>query len=267
MNPDDAHGAEGNHVDLGKLTNLAEALRERTAPARATQGEGSWFRIHNLGEVTEVYLYDMIGDWGVSAQEFVDQMRTVTGPVDLHINCEGGEVFDGIAIYGAIARHPGPVTAHVDGLAASAASFIVQAASKRVMGKNARMMIHDAHGLAMGNAAVMREMANLLNDLSDNIASIYADRAGGTVADWRARMQAGVDGTWYTAQAAVDVGLADEVTTATQPAPPGRPPVAPTPARVQWDPNAFLATLREVEAPPPVMPAVLPWHQSDDPQS
>jgi ATP-dependent protease ClpP protease subunit len=256
-------------VDLTKLTNLAEAVRERTASAKASHPEGSWFRFHNLGNTTEVYLYDMIGDWGVTAQEFVDQLRGITGPIELHVNCEGGEVFDGIAIYGALVRHPGPVTAHIDSLAASAASFIVQAASNRVMARNARMMIHDAHGFCIGNATIMRDTANLLDDLSDNIASIYADRAGGTVADWRARMQAGVDGTWYTAQDAVDIGLADEVATATTPTPPGALPLPQpaVPADLNWDPNAFLATLREVEAPPPVMPVVLPWHQPVEPQS
>jgi ATP-dependent protease ClpP protease subunit len=211
----------------------------------------------------------MIGDWGVSAQEFVDQLRGVAGPIDLHVNCEGGEVFDGIAIYGALARYPGQVTAYVDSLAASAASFIVQAAGRRVMARNARMMIHDAHGLCIGNAAVMQEMAALLDDLSDNIADIYAHRGGGTVAEWRARMQGGADGTWYTAQAAVDAGLADEVaeTPAAPVEPPAKAPAAPASNAVAWDPQAFLAALREVEEPPAVMPAVLPWHQLDDPQS
>jgi len=253
-----------SRVDLDKLTNLAEAVRERTTSAKASHPEGSWFRIRDAGTTTEVYLYDMIGEWGVTAQEFVDQLRGVSGPIDLHVNCEGGEVFDGIAIFGAIARHPAPVTAHVDGLAASAASFIVQAADTRVMSRNARMMIHDAHGLCIGNATVMRDLANLLDDLSDNIASIYAERAGGTTADWRTRMQAGVDGTWYTAQAAVDAGLADKIATAATPAAPAKPSDdgPPTPSAqtdIHWDPAAFLDTLRAVEAPPPVMPAVLPW--------
>ncbi len=191
---------------------------------------------------------------------------TKAGSIDLHVNCEGGEVWDGIAIYGALARHPGQVTAHVDSLAASAASFIVQAANHRVMARNARMMIHDAHGLCIGNAAVMREMARLLDDMSDNMAGIYTDRAGGTVAEWRERMLAGVDGTWYTAQAAVDVGLADEVASGTTP-PSGTAPPAPTasaPARepqdMQWDPNAFVDLIRGIEDPPPGMPDVLPWH-------
>jgi hypothetical protein len=43
----------------------------------------------------------------------------------------------------------------------------------------AKMMIHDAQGIALGDAATMQEMATLLNETSDTIAGIYADRTGG----------------------------------------------------------------------------------------
>jgi ATP-dependent protease ClpP protease subunit len=74
--------------------------------------------------------------------------------------------------------------------------------------KPAKVMIHDARGGVLGDAADMRQMADLLDELSDTIAQIYADRAGGTVAKWRAAMGAE---TWYSAHAAVDAGLADRV--------------------------------------------------------
>jgi hypothetical protein len=74
--------------------------------------------------------------------------------------------------------------------------------------RNATMMIHDGIGLVYGNEQDMLDTANILGKLSNNIADIYAQRAGGTVEDWRALMQAEV---WYNAQEAVDAGLADEV--------------------------------------------------------
>ena len=87
----------------------------------------------------------------------------------------------------------------------------MQAASpgKLVIAKTASMMIHDAFGLAIGNAADMRQMADLLDQQSDNIAGIYADRSGKPVAGWRDAMRAE---TWYVGQEAVDAGLADEAT-------------------------------------------------------
>jgi hypothetical protein len=69
-------------------------------------------------------------------------------------------------------------------------------------------MIHDAFGLAVGNAADMRDMADRLDKISDTIAGIYAGRAGGGVDTWREAMRVE---TWYDADEAVEAGLADEV--------------------------------------------------------
>jgi ClpP class serine protease len=119
-------------------------------------------------------------------------------------------VFDGLAIYNALRSHPAQVTVTVDGLAASIASVIAMAGDRVVMNRGAMMMIHDASSLSVGNAQEMRATADLLDKASDNIASIYADRAGGTPEEWRGQMRAE---TWYLAAEAVDVGLADEAVT------------------------------------------------------
>jgi hypothetical protein len=100
-------------------------------------------------------------------------------------------------------------------LAASAASFIAMASDEIVMGRNSEMMIHDAWGICMGPAVDMRDLADKLDHLSNNIASIYAGKAGGTTADWRVPMLAE---TWYSAEEAVAAGLADRVEAAQAPA-------------------------------------------------
>lgn len=175
----------------------------------------SWYRIENhdtSGDTTTVYIYDEIGGgWfgGVDATEFVQEFAAISTPnIDVHINSPGGQVWDGIAIYNAIKSHPSNVTTIVDALAASAASFIFQAGNTRKITRNATLMIHDGQGMAYGNAEDMRQMADLLDKVSNNIADIYAQASGGTVADWRAMMQAE---TWYSSQEAVDAKLADEV--------------------------------------------------------
>src|SRR5690606_4620718 len=130
------------------------------------------------------------------------------GPLHVKINSPGGDVFDGIAIYNMLADYNGPVTVTVDGLAASAASFIAMAGSTVQMNRAAQMMIHDASGFAFGNAADMRAMAALRAQVSDTAAGIYAARTGRPVDELRDAM---LTETWYTAQAAVDAGLADEM--------------------------------------------------------
>lgn len=160
-------------------------------------------------------LYDPIdswgGYWGVSAKEFaevLDGLPSSTTDIKLHINSPGGEVFEGLAITNLLRSHPAKVTAVVDGLAASAASFIAASAAHTVMQPNTELMIHDAWGVAMGPAEDMRTMADLLDHLSDNIADIYARKSGSPTADWRTAMLAE---TWYSAEESVAVGLANEV--------------------------------------------------------
>jgi len=172
-----------------------------------------WYRIANLASgPARVDIYDEIGGgdpWlggGVSAAEFVADLAAVDGDLEVQINSPGGNVFDGLAIYNAIAQRPGNVTTVIDGLAASAASFIAQAGKSRVIAPGAMVMIHGAQGLCVGNEADMRETADLLAKASGNIAGIYAAHSGRPADSWHAAMDAE---TWYTAQEAIDAGLAD----------------------------------------------------------
>lgn len=174
----------------------------------------AWYRIEAKAEgVADVYIFDEIGEsfWGggVSSSAFQDEIRAIATPqINVHINSVGGNFFDGVAIMNSLRDHDSRVVVHVDGLAASAASVIAMAGDEIVMNLGSQMMIHEAHGGAHGPADTMLEMVAALNSSSESMASIYADRAGGTPAEWRAAMKAE---TWYTAQEAVDAGLADRV--------------------------------------------------------
>jgi ATP-dependent protease ClpP protease subunit len=170
-------------------------------------------RISNDAGVTRVDVYDDIGEggWfseGLTAKDFTAQLAKVKGALEVHINSGGGDVFDGISISNAIRNHKGPVTTVVDGLAASIASVIAQAGSPRVVQPGSMLMIHDAFGMCVGDAAEMTSMASTLDKVSDNIAGIYAANSDKSAAEWRASMR---DETWYTAEEAVAAGLADQV--------------------------------------------------------
>ena len=192
-------------ADLPQLT----AALERNRPRNGSASRG-WYSIKNLSEAeSEIMIYDFIGYGGVSADDFIRELADIkASKITLRVNSPGGDVFDGIAIFNAIARHKANVTAYVDGIAASAASFIVMAADTAIMSPHAQMMIHEAHGLALGPADDMRKMADILDKSSDNIAAIYAKRAGGTIADWRVKMR---EETWFSDQEAVAAGLADRI--------------------------------------------------------
>jgi ATP-dependent protease ClpP protease subunit len=208
-------------VNLDRLTALADRGRAMARRRDASTLRSDWYRVSNADSArAEVFIYDFIDDFGINANDFVRDLRAITAKaIDLHINSGGGFVFDAIAIYSALKNHPATVDVSIDGVAASAASFIAMAGDTVAIEKPAKVMIHDAGGLVIGNASDMREMADLLDELSDTIAQIYADRAGGTVASWREAMRAE---TWYGAAEAVKAGLADKVANDDKPAPEDR---------------------------------------------
>lgn len=180
-------------------------------------GHRDWYQISGptqAADPTRIQIYGYIGDWweGTDAATLARDIAAMDAEqIEVHLNSPGGLAFDGIAIYNALRQHDATVTVVVDGLAASAASIIAMAGDTVVMSLGAQMMIHDASGLCWGNAAEMRTTAEWLDKLSQSGAEIYAARAGGTADDWRQAMLAE---SWYTAQEAVDAGLADRVDTA-----------------------------------------------------
>lgn len=202
------------------------------------------------GGTAVLRLYDPIdswgGDWGVSAREFAQSLEALpedTEQIELHLNSPGGEVWEAIAILNQLRNHRARVVAVVDGIAASAASFLAAGLDEVVMGRNATVMVHDAWSLAIGNAADMRDAADRLDKISDNIASIYAAKAGGTTAEWREIMR---DEPWYSAEEAVAAGLADRVSGAEKS--PGE-----SDAKARFDLTMFAHAGRS-EAPAPKLP-------------
>jgi len=189
----------------------AAGWQERTSPC---------FRVTNEGDTAKLYVYDIIGGWDLDAGEFVRAVHAIdAAAIDLHINSPGGFVYDAVAMFEAVKAHPAQVAVRVDGLAASAASFLAMAGDSVEIAKGGRMMIHDAQGIGIGGPADMREYADLLDAVSDDISVYYADRAGGDASAWRAAMSAT---TWYSASESVDAGLADRVSGGGQGAPEDR---------------------------------------------
>jgi ATP-dependent protease ClpP protease subunit len=202
-------------VDRTRRLALALPVRpERTREAR------TWYKINADDPERAIVALDGEIGWDVESSAFARDLRAITAPaIDLHINSPGGSVWDGYAIYNALVSHPATITAHVVGVAASAASFIAMAAEEIVAYRPSEMMIHDAAAYvdvwAVANPAdlarVIDELTELrvsLDQTSDEIAGIYARKAGGTTEAWRAAMTAT---TWYTPDTALAAGLVDRI--------------------------------------------------------
>lgn len=183
----------------------AGVRRTPLAAIPSTTGEGT----------VSIRLYEPIdswgGDWGVSAREFteaLDALPAGTTEIRLLINSPGGEVWDGLAILNALRAHSARVVAVVEGIAASAASFIAAGADELIMMRNSELMIHNAWGIAMGDAEELRLAADDLDRHDRNIAAIYAEKSGRDLEYWLGEM---AKDRFLTAEEAVADGLADRI--------------------------------------------------------
>lgn len=140
--------------------------------------------------------------------DFRKEMQGQSGDIELMINSPGGSVHEGIGIYNTIAEYSGKVTAYVNGIAASIASVIAMAADEVVVYQNSQMMIHKAWTVAIGNSDDFRSLVGVLDILDSDIARIYSEKTGKSEA---AIIEAMSGETYYTAEQAVDFGLADSV--------------------------------------------------------
>jgi ATP-dependent protease ClpP protease subunit len=201
-------GANAVYAEAGKLLDLVKKGKSAAA--------ASGYRVlrNAAAASAEIYIYgpigaSMCGD-GITANRFRTDLQALgtVKTLDVRLNSEGGDVFDGKAIYALLVEHQAKVTMHVDGLAASAASFICMAGDTIEMAEGAFMMIHDAWAFCAGTADDMTRMAALLTTVNGTIADVYAARTGQSkdqVASWMA------DETWMTAADCVDRKFADRL--------------------------------------------------------
>jgi len=156
-----------------------------------------------------LFLYDVIDPyWGIGASDFNKSLAGMAGKkVTLRVNCPGGDVFEGRAMAAAIAQH-GNVHAVIEGVAASAATFITASCATVTIAKGALYMIHNAWTMAYGNKSDLRQTANLLDTIDGTILDDYERRSGQP----RDQLAAWMDAeTWFNADQAVEQGFADSV--------------------------------------------------------
>lgn len=178
--------------------------RVATAPKGLTVRAGE-------GDAVELFLYDEIGVWGITARDVVQRLGEIRAQaITLRVNSPGGDVMDGVAIYNALRNHPAVVTTQVDGLAASIASVIALAGDQIQIAENGFFMIHDPWGITIGTAAEHRRTAGVLDKVAGTILDTYMKRAEAERSQVEAWM---TEETWFTAQEAVEAGFADAVVT------------------------------------------------------
>jgi len=173
----------------------------------------NWYNINSkASKVVDVYIFDEIGMGGVNAQGFIEEIKSFKdSPMNLHINCVGGDVFDGMAIFNIIKKRTAKTTVYIEGIAASMGSVIALAADSVVMAENSLFMIHNAWGGAMGEAKEMKKTAKLLDKISGEIADIYVKKTKLPYDKVKEMMD---EETWLNADEAYELGFIDSISDA-----------------------------------------------------
>lgn len=162
----------------------------------------------------ELWIYDVIGsgffESGVTDKSVRDDLAKFknTEPLLVRINSPGGDVMQAVAIKTMIDQWKGRVEVQIDGLAASAASYIATAGAKVTMADGAMYMIHNPWTIAVGDARDMRKQADVLDKIGSKLIDAYARKTGKGHDDLQKMLD---EETWLTSDEAVEQGFADEV--------------------------------------------------------
>jgi ATP-dependent protease ClpP protease subunit len=129
--------------------------------------------------------------------------------LEVHIDSVGGDLFEGLKIYNALLNHPKEVSIIVDGLAGSVSSVIALASDNRSIAKTGSFMIH--HALvpeASGNHLELKKISNTLEQYSNIIAGVYAER---TKLSHDEALELMNDEQTFTAEDSVKLGFSNEI--------------------------------------------------------
>lgn len=188
-----------------------EDLIENNIPFEVTNvvGEDS-VELTLSGYVYERWTED---DNAIDAKLVRNALDGVDKPIVIKLNSPGGDVFQGIEIYNYLKNHTSHVTVEVTGLAASAASIIAMGADEIIMNTGTSLMVHEASAYARGTKTDIKKVLNALDTIDKSIVDIYAEKTNKTDVEINNWIN---DEKWFTAEEAVEFGLADSIKAKTE---------------------------------------------------
>ncbi|MGB9088903.1 MAG: head maturation protease, ClpP-related [Pseudomonas farsensis] len=204
------------------MTPLKPVRILNKAPTPTQENEQHWYRISAATQAEaatgaepapiEIYIYGEIGGWGITANQFIRDLKAIddgVSPVQVAFNTNGGDLFEGVAIHNALNRLGERCTARIDALAASAGSVAVCGAHRVVMASNAILMIHNPYTWIEGDADELRRVADVLDQAFEVIIAAY--KAKSPDIDETELRRLVNDESWLTAEEALALGLVDEI--------------------------------------------------------
>lgn len=192
-----------------KLTEILDrAIQSALQPSSGVKN-GLQIRAMDEDDAVEVMVYDAIGWWGITSAEFRTELNAISASeIHLRLDCPGGDVFMARAMKIALEQHSAKVIVHIDGVAASAASYLMLAGDEIEIAQGAQIMIHNAAGWTVGDKRAHNKTFDLLEKIDGGIRRDYAKKTGEPEASFEEMMD---DETWFEADEALEIGLVDSV--------------------------------------------------------
>ena len=173
------------------------------------QDENKLYFYSAVGEKEVLELNKMVKKLDRDMQILGITLNIPPPPIELHLHSEGGSLFAGLAAYDCIKSCKTPVHTYIDGCAASAATLLFLAGSKRILYKNSFMLIHQLSASVLGgkHEDFKDELKNQ-EKLMHTAKKIYLER--GTMSEEELSDVMKHD-LWMDSETIVKNGFADEI--------------------------------------------------------
>lgn len=174
-------------------------------------------QVYNKGERDAIYIYEPIDSdeyWGFSPATLLRLLPQCENEgLDVHLNTPGGDMFAASTIIQNLRASGKDIDIYIDGIAASAGSWIAVVGNNRYIADTGSVWIHNAQSYRYGDHRVMARAAEELQKLNDIILDQYENMLTDAVS--REMVQGWMDDeTLFTAAESLTYGFATEILTA-----------------------------------------------------
>lgn len=162
----------------------------------------------NVGQSEALELNRLLRKLDVEMRYLTDRLDCPKVPIHLHINSPGGEVLSGLSIVDTIKSCRTPVYTYVDGSAASAATLISMAGSKRYASKNSFMLLHQPSLFWTGKYDDFMDEIENQKKIYGKVKKLYLDNSKISEEDLEELLKHEL---WLDSDACLDHGFIDKV--------------------------------------------------------
>jgi len=168
--------SEGGNINNCDMCGEDDDNPFNFSESETVSNEGN--RVYFYGEVEKpavLSLNKAIYRISIALQNRANELETVPGNIFLHINSNGGDLFDGLIASDYVKKSKVPIHSIIDGVCASAATFISVVSAKRFIHENSFMLIHELSSQAWGSYSKFKDEMYNLDILMNTIKKIYRE--------------------------------------------------------------------------------------------